>query len=381
LPRLGLYDDRPLSVLFIGAGMGAGHMGAAREMARRAMERGHHAGLRDLLDAFPGPLANGWRRLYLAQLRRAPESYERSYQLYYGEPAWWDSYVAAQRLVAGGRVKRWIRRHRPDVIVSTYNFATLMLGSMKMTGDIDVPVVNFLTDFGVHPRSVHPAADLNLAVHEVAAESARMLVRGPVVATGPAVHPRFSLPAAGALDAKLTLGIDLDRPLVVVVAGSWGVGAGLEHTVALLLADGYQVLTVCGGDERLRQRLIQQRLGHACGWTDQMPAILAAADVVVENAGGLTAFEALALGVPIISYRPIPGHGRDNVRAMVVAGVTSSPDSAAELLAAVSDLVRDTPRRRRQVQAGLAMFREDPVDRVMALAAARRSRDWRVAVS
>jgi processive 1,2-diacylglycerol beta-glucosyltransferase len=351
-------------------------MGAAREMARRVAGRGHQAQLKDLLDAFPRPLANGWRRLYQAQLRRAPESYERSYQLYYGDPLWWDSYVAAQRLIAGGRVKRWIRRYQPDVIVSTYNFATLMLGSMKMTGDIDVPVVNFLTDFGVHPRTIHPAADLNLTVHEVAAETARMLVRGAVVATGPAVHPRFSLGAPGQVESKVALGVSLDRPLVVVVAGSWGVGDRLEHTVALLLADGYQVVTACGGDEALRGRLAHQRLGHAFGWTDRMPTILAAADVVVENAGGLTAFESMSLGVPIVSYRPIPGHGRDNVRAMVAAGVTSWPQSDADLLAVVAELVHDGRRRTRQVDAGLAMFREDPIDRVMAVAAAKRSRDW-----
>jgi UDP-N-acetylglucosamine:LPS N-acetylglucosamine transferase len=345
-------------------------------MARRVADRGHQAQLKDLLDAFPRPLANGWRRLYQAQLRRAPESYERSYQLYYGDPTWWDSYVAAQRLIAGGRVKRWIRRYQPDVIVSTYNFATLMLGSMKVTGDIDTPLVNFLTDFGVHPRTVHPAPELNLAVHEVAAETARMLVHGPVVATGPAVHPRFSRSATTSFQDKVGLGVDPSRPVVVVVAGSWGVGDRLEHTVALLLADGYQVITACGGDERLRQRLDQQRLGSAVGWTDRMPTILAAGDVVVENAGGLTAFEAMALGVPIVSYRPIPGHGRDNIRAMATAGVTSWPHDDAALLAAVAELIKDGPRRTQQIAAGLAMFREDPVDRIIALAAAKRSRDW-----
>ena len=65
-----------------------------------------------------------------------------------------------------------------------------------------------------------------------------------------------------------------------------------------------------------------------------LAAYLAAADVLVENAGGLTAMEAFAAEVPVVSYRPIPGHGRDNVRAMVQAGVTAGIADAGRLYAA-----------------------------------------------
>jgi processive 1,2-diacylglycerol beta-glucosyltransferase len=189
------------------------------------------------------------------------------------------------------------------------------------------------------------------------------------------VHPRFRRLAVSRSEARasLGLGLDPDRSLVTVVAGSWGVGDRLEDTVALLTGAGHQVVVACGGADDLRARLEGQGLGHPVGWTDQMPALLGAADVVIENAGGLTAFETLSLGVPLVSYRPIPGHGRDNIRAMVAARVTTWPDTELELLATVAELAADTPTRTAQIAAGLAMFREDPTERILALAAERRA--------
>jgi UDP-N-acetylglucosamine:LPS N-acetylglucosamine transferase len=97
---------------------------------------------------------------------------------------------------------------------------------------------------------------------------------------------------------------------------------------------------------------------------------MAAADVVVENAGGLTSLEAFAAGVPIVTYRPIPGHGRDNVKGMLAAGVTTSPADDAGLLEALDALAASGPTRDAQVAAARALFCDDPVDYILALAAA-----------
>ncbi|MEO5680356.1 MAG: galactosyldiacylglycerol synthase, partial [Acidimicrobiales bacterium] len=147
------------------ARMGAGHQGAATELARRMTGRGRQPVIVDFLDALPQPLAALWERCYRFQLRYAPGTYESSYQMFYRHPRLWQPFVAFERALAGSRVLAWVDDHDPDVIVSTYSFATLVLGRLREEGAITVPVVNYLTDFGVHPRAVHPAVDLNLALH------------------------------------------------------------------------------------------------------------------------------------------------------------------------------------------------------------------------
>src|SRR5438270_7523307 len=357
--------------------MGAGHEGAARELARRVEARGGETVVVDFLDAFPAALARAWRSFYLFQLRTMPESYESTYQLFYRHPRLWGPFVRFERALSGARTLRWVERHRPDVVVSTYSFATLVVGQLREEGRITAPTVNFLTDFAVHPRAVHPAIDLNLAIHPVAAENARRQVAGRVLAPGPAVDPAFGPAAAGAAARASTrgwLGLPDDRPLVLIVAGSWGIG-DIPGTVEPLVADGrFAVVTVCGHDDRLRRDLEARGWGRVLGWTDRMPELVAAADVVVENAGGLTSLEAFATGVPIVSYRPIPGHGRDNIASMRRAGVTTVPEGAHELVAAVERLARPGPDRSAQLAAAAAMFSADPVDPILELAETARCR-------
>lgn len=348
--------------------MGAGHEGAAAELARRLSERGHAPVIVDFLDAFPGPLAQLWERFYRLQLKYAPNSYESSYQLFYRHPRLWEPFVSFERRLAGRKVLAWVGEHAPDVVVSTYSFATLVLGRLRQEGALNVPVVNFLTDFGVHPRAVHPAVDLNLALHALPAQAASELSGAATVVAGPAVAPSFDHSPARRSEARREMGVGEDERLVVVVAGSWGIGEDLTETVAVIVGSGrFRVVTVCGSDERLRRRLDRQGLGTALGWTDQMPALLAAADVVVENAGGLTSLEAFATGVPIVTFRPIPGHGRDNARSMVAAGVTTSPLDHPALLTALDRLSGPGEARDAQVEAACALFCGDPVDHILGL--------------
>jgi hypothetical protein len=76
------------------------------------------------------------------------------------------------------------------------------------------------------------------------------------------------------------------------------------------------------------------------GFTDKMPEILAAADVLVHSTGGVTCLEARAAGTPVVSYGLPVGHARLNTRAM----------AALDLLR----LANDTDELRTHVEASFA---------------------------
>ena len=85
---------------------------------------------------------------------------------------------------------------------------------------------------------------------------------------------------------------------------------------------------------------------HVLGFTDKMPELLAAADVLVHSTGGVTCLEAMAAGTPVVSYGLPVGHARVNTRAM-----------------AALDLVRlanDTKELREHVQASFASLEQAP---------------------
>jgi hypothetical protein len=196
-----------------------------------------------------------------------------------------------------------------------------------------------------------------------------------VEVTGPGASGRFG-PATAAERARARehFGLPLDERLALLVAGSWGVG-DVERTAAEIVATGVATpVIVCGRNEALRDRLARAGLGRPLGWVSQMPELMGAVDVLVENAGGLTSIEAMASGLPVASYRPIPGHGRANAAALHAAGVSTWIRRPGELGPVLVELV-DGPRGRRQRAAGLALFHDDPSDVVgLAIedAAARR---------
>jgi hypothetical protein len=89
---------------------------------------------------------------------------------------------------------------------------------------------------------------------------------------------------------------------------------------------------------------------------------------VVQNAGGLTSLEALAAGVPVISYRCIPGHGRTNAAALEEAGMACWVKEKSDLASALNEVISG-PRGRRQRSAARGLAETNPADRVAEVVA------------
>jgi processive 1,2-diacylglycerol beta-glucosyltransferase len=359
-------------VLVVSASMGGGHDGAGRELVQRLEAQGNDAQMVDFLRAFP--LRIGWivRAGYWFELRFAPWTYEATYRLWYLLPAMCLPIVALVRFLTGRRMLRWVRDYRPDVVVSTYPLASVTLGHCRQKGRLRVPLATFVTDFAVHPLWTHPGVDVHLCVHPRSAEVAAERSGGPALAPGPLVPERFRADLPDRHQARQALGLDDGERLVLVVAGAWGIG-DVSHTFDALVASGrYTPLAVCGNNVRLRTKLERRGGGHVLGWTDQMPLLMAASDALIQNAGGLTCMEALAAGLPVVSFLPIAGHGRDNAEQMQEAGVAAYATDAEELATALDRATSVAGRG--MVTAGQAMFAGDAADEVVALAGAEPER-------
>lgn len=357
---------RPRTVLIISASIGAGHDGAAAELRRRLEEQDYAVRVRDFLDALIGPVGAIFRAIYGGMLRAAPRSYD---WLYWGiEHRRWLERLS--RWFAGWSsrsLRRWLRDDRPDIVVSTYPLASQALGRLRRRGELTVPLLTFLTDMSVSKMWVHRGVDVHLAVSDATAEQARAAGAGATVVTGPMVPVRFT----GDHDPEVRrrvraqLGLRHDDHVALLVAGSWGVG-DVEATARELIASGIAVpVVVCGRNADLQQRLAALPGVVAIGWTDTMHELMSAADVLVQNAGGLSCMEAFASGLPALSYRCIPGHGEHNAGVMDRIGVAPWVHTPTELTSILRTL-RDPDVRRQQAELAASSFRHDPADIVVA---------------
>lgn len=354
--------------------MGAGHDGAARTLAEELRASGHVAEVRDFLRSGPLRIGSALRMGYEFELRHVPSAYDATYRLWYRVPWLCPAVTWIVTFLTRRRVMRWIEEFDPWVVVSTYPLSTLCLGRLRRTGRLGIPAVNFVTDFGVHPLWVHRGVDVNLTIHALPAEVAARRTGRRTVYTGPAVSSRFEasgLPPRA--EARARFGIAPGQRAVLVVAGSWGIG-NLGATFSAIAGDGrFLPVVVCGRDERLRRHvttLAEAAPGPSLvlGWTDDMPVLMAACDALVENAGGLTSLEAMRVGLPVVSFDPIAGHGVENTAAMAAAGVARLAPDVGALRRSLAELTAPGPVRDAQVAQAGAMFRSSPAAAVLEAA-------------
>ncbi|MFF3912223.1 glycosyltransferase [Streptomyces sp. NPDC001852] len=345
-------------IAVVSASVGAGHDGAAAELARRLTADGFTVDRFDLLDLLPAHLGRAVQEGYHRMLVRAPWVYQRIYS-------------STERAGGGGPLARALLRTAEDrvlralpqgtgAVVSTYPGASRILGNLRLKKRLHIPVLTYLTDFSVHPLWVADGVDVHLAAHAVPAAQARTAGARDVRVCGPVTDPRFrpSGPEQRAR-ARAAFGLPQQAPLALLVAGSWGVGP--VRRVALELRDcGAAVpVVVCGRNETLAEQLRADGIEHAYGWVDDMPGLMHAADVLVQNAGGLTSLEAFASGLPVASYRCIPGHGLTNAAALDEAGAAVWVRDPADLKAVLYDLIGG-PLGEQQRATGLALFARTP---------------------
>lgn len=323
--------DRRPRVGIVTGGYGAGHDAAARALARVVEDAGCEAEVHDVVDLIPWRLGPVLRSLYYAQLRRQPGSWSTTLRL----------------LEPGRRLHRLVTRllaacARPvvaavaecDLVLTTHPFGAQALGHGRSAGDLAAPIVTYFCDTSVHALWLHPGVDLNLAIHRVAAEDA---ARWGAAAT--VVNPMVRRRPCGASPAEAMASLGVHGPRVLVTGGSLGMG-DLEATCRdLLAATAMTPVVLCGTDAGLRARLRGIPGVVALGWRDDVPALMEASDCIVQNAGGFTSLEALASGTPVVTYRPLPGHGIENSRNLERAGLVPwarDVDELAVLVAAAA---------------------------------------------
>lgn len=321
----------PRKVLILTAAIGGGHAAAGAALREDLARAGHRVVLVDGIEAmsarFHWLLVQG----YAQPLRFAPWLLELVFVF--------TSHRNGARLIhalvscaLGRRLAAVIESHDPDVVISTYPLVTGVLGRLRARGQLLATALAVIPDYGAHALWVHPGLDMHLVVSPESAALVRRVGGAAMVAELPAVRSQRDPISQAA--ARASLGLPLDAFIVLIIGGAWGIG-DVEGAAQEAIAAGAYPLVVTGRNERLRGRLEclfrTEAHIHVLGWRTDMPVLMCAADCMIQNAGGMTCLEAIDLQLPIVLYKPIPGHGRLNATVMEQAGAARCTQSSAEL--------------------------------------------------
>lgn len=309
-------------ILIFSASFGGGHRSAAEALVRYF--RAHYPDsvdvrVVDFFDEFVPSLNVLAKFAYQQSVQFFPDAYGTFYDLSDRLPA--NPVVHELKLMGFSRAQAYIDEFAPDAVISTFPVAGSVVADIKQTR----PLVSAtaITDYGVHRTWLHPATDLYFVACKEVRED--LVVRGipwdRVVVSGIPVHEKFSSKvdrqaarSAAALSDRFTV-------LLTSAAGS---ASDVRDIAAEIAAARIQVAAVTGHNTRLKRRMEtlarREELVRVYGFVDDMHTMMRAADVLVGKAGGLTVSEALAVGLPLIIYNPVPGQEIYNVDFLVNYG-------------------------------------------------------------
>jgi UDP-N-acetylglucosamine:LPS N-acetylglucosamine transferase len=131
-----------------------------------------------------------------------------------------------------------------------------------------------------------------------------------------------------------------------MIDSGWGLGPQ-TGTVAALADAGVHVLAVAGRrwalEEKYRAIARKTERVHPFGFTERVPELMAAADVVVALPGAATCAEARVVGRTLVLLDVMPGHGRDNLLHELEQGDAGVCGPAAADIAASALAMLGTP--------------------------------------
>jgi processive 1,2-diacylglycerol beta-glucosyltransferase len=220
---------------------------------------------------------------------------------------------ARARLVPALRAE--LEREPADLVLSV--FATGASAAAKLKAETPaLRTVVLCTDVSVHRLWVSEGTDLFLVTSAAAEASVRRFLPGAAVSVVPPPVRAAFYAAPSQQEARVALGIAAEAPCVLLIDSGWGFGPLVESVSALARA-GVCVLAVAGRqhavERRLRDLAAAEPVVRPFGFTDRVPELMAAADVVVTLPGATTCSEARVVGRHLLLLDVMPGHGRDNL--------------------------------------------------------------------
>src|SRR2546423_650773 len=256
-----------------------------------------------------------------------------------------------------GYVRNVVQRWCPHVVVSVHPLTQHIFARvLKELGWADrIPLVTVVTDpyYGFWKGWACDDVRLYLVASE---EARRQLIDYGIAPerikiSGMPVHPKFSFPGDDAARvAREALGLDPEKFTVFVNAG--GEGGGNIPLIFSELVRGeldVQPIFLAGKNKGLKGQPEAVPAGakfpiKVIGYSDEVERLMRAANVMISKLGGLTTFEALSCGVPIIADVTTEPMAQEasTVNLIVKGGAAVMLQHASDIVPVVHRMIEDS---------------------------------------
>lgn len=319
-----------MKLLLISANAGAGHIRAAAALEEAAREMHPAAEIKNVdILSFTDPI---YRRAYANSWLKMADN----------APALWGYFYAASDRakakkkqaaivrafdrVEFRKFRRFVAEFAPDVVIATHFLPGQILATSREEDWGRFKFACVLTDFDAHVLWAQPSFDRffvgNEELVEILAEKG--MAREKISVSGIPIVKAFASPMARQT-AREKLGLRDDAPVVLCMGGGMGLGNMETIVESVVNVPPVQVLAVAGKNAKLKRDIEALKVPRGSelrvfGFVNNIPEMMAAADLAVTKSGGLSSSECLAMGLPMLVPNPIPGQEERNADYLAEIG-------------------------------------------------------------
>jgi processive 1,2-diacylglycerol beta-glucosyltransferase len=363
---------KPNSVMILSAAAATGHLRAADALVSAFDAKGVSARHIEVLRHTNPVFRKIYSDLYVELMTRGPDLLGWLYKTFDRPWQFQKRRLALDRLNTGPLVKL-IRQENPDLVLCTHFLPAEILLYLRKKKILDIPIGVVVTDFDAHAMWLLQNVDW----YFVACEETRVYLAAlsipleTIFVTGIPIDPIFGVEKSKA-ETRIHLGFDPDRTTLLVSPGGFGVGP-VESLVRTIheIQHPIQIVVICGRNKRLEDHLKSfsdtRHPMKVIGFTNEMDSWMAASDLLVGKAGGLTSSEALARGLVLVIVNPIPGQEERNSDHFLEEGVGIRCNNLPALAYKIDTLLSDQERFSRMQQAAKRMARPDAASEVVSI--------------
>lgn len=351
-------------VLIISTSAGTGHVRAAQALEKEFASdpRVGQVIHEDALNFTNKLFREFYSTLYLKLVRAAPEVlgwvYKASDEPWKGEAA----RLQMDRLNTQKLVK-FIEQFDPHITVCTHFMPAGIISHLQEQGRLRTHHSIIVTDFDCHAmwlsRMFHRYF---VALDETKAHLEALGLPGErITVSGIPIDPIFAAPVDRPT-VRASYGLDPAKTTLLLSAGALGVGP-TELIVERLkhLQHDAQVIVTCGRSEEVQSRVRAATNGDArfciLGYSDRMHELMHISDLFIGKPGGLTTSEALACGLPMVVFSPIPGQEERNADHLLEEGAGIRCNELTTLPFKIDRLLADPDRLANMRRAAAALGR------------------------
>jgi processive 1,2-diacylglycerol beta-glucosyltransferase len=248
-----------------------------------------------------------------------------------------------------------IDQEKPDAIVHT--FPMMSVSELRKPIGVHIPTFTILTDYALHSRWIQSGIDKYfVATEDLANKMIRKGIRKEQIkVSGIPIRKIFQ----EVFDSEIILqryGLKPTQKYILIMAGAYGVFWILKKMIVLLLAmEGVQIIIVCGRNIGLQTKLEaflkQESKVTILGFVEQIQELMVISSCIITKAGGITLSEAIALQLPIIVFRPVPGQENENASYLAEKKLIFITHHLTELIKVVHEIITMSIQINRQKHA------------------------------